>query len=54
MRKWLLAMLIGLPLVLGGAIAALQAPTGASAASGSFTCPVNGEELPCPECCVLK
>jgi hypothetical protein len=48
-RNWLWSALLLLPLgVAGGLVLAhAQAPT-------SYTCPLTGEELPCPNCCPLN
>jgi hypothetical protein len=54
-KKWLLAMLFAaLPLALGGVAIAKQAGAHAPTAASGYICPINGEELPCPHCCVLK
>ncbi len=55
MRKILWAVLLGLPLVVAGAVAF----AGGTAASTQqvdepFVCPLTGEELPCPKCCPLN
>jgi hypothetical protein len=48
MRKILWAALAMLPLVTGGLLYAR------SASKASYTCPITGEELPCPNCCPLN
>jgi hypothetical protein len=59
MRKWIWATLAALPLaVLGGlAYAKSQGQAGDAGklnSSGGYTCPLTGEELPCPNCCPLN
>ncbi|MBI3837688.1 MAG: hypothetical protein HY288_07115 [Planctomycetia bacterium] len=45
-RDWLWLAVLALPLVVAGAVyAGSQART--------YTCPLTGEELPCPNCCPL-
>ena len=60
MNKMLGAGLIALPLVIGGiGIVAANSqgnknePKTEAVAEG-YTCPITGEELPCPNCCPLK
>jgi hypothetical protein len=47
-RKWFWMTLLALPLGIAGGLvyANAQARTG-------YTCPLTGEELPCPNCCPL-
>jgi hypothetical protein len=59
MRKWIWATLAALPLAVVGGLAYAksqgQAENGhPSASGGSYTCPLTGEELPCPNCCPLN
>lgn len=51
-RKWLLTGLLALPLAIGGIVYAKA--TKAPPARGGYTCPLTGEELPCPKCCPLN
>lgn len=47
-RKWLWAALLAVPVAVGGGwvYAHSQART--------YTCPLTGERLPCPDCCPLN
>jgi hypothetical protein len=60
MRKWFWAALAALPLIVAGGLAYAKslpaAPSAApEAAEGeTYTCPLTGEELPCPCCCPLN
>ena len=47
-RKWLWAVVLVLPLVVGGGLVY------ANTQSQTYTCPITGEQLPCPECCPLN
>lgn len=51
-RKWLVTALVALPLALGGFVyaKAINSP----AAHSGYTCPLTGEQLPCPNCCPLN
>ncbi len=51
-RRLILTGLRALPLALGGLVYAKA--TNAQPAQSGYTCPVTGEELPCPNCCPLK
>ena len=55
-RTWIAAVLVALPLAIGGlAYAAAQSSGGSPAASADgFVCPVTGEELRCENCCPLN
>ncbi len=55
-RKWIGAVLVALPLVIGGlAFAAAQSASDTPSASAQgFVCPVTGEELRCEKCCPLN
>lgn len=46
-RTWLWTALLALPLALAGVVFA-------NAKARSYTCPLTGEELPCPKCCPLN
>lgn len=46
-RKWFWSSLLALPLVVAGVVLA-------NSQVHSFTCPLTGEELPCPKCCPLS
>jgi hypothetical protein len=57
MRKWMWAALAAVPLVIGGlAYAKSQGQSAKPAPAGgeTYTCPLTGEELPCPCCCPLN
>lgn len=56
MRKWFWRGLLALPLVAaGGALVAHAAGrTTAALKAGGYTCPLTGEQLPCPNCCPLN
>jgi hypothetical protein len=47
MRKWIGAALLALSLAVAGGLLFAKSGT-------SYTCPVTGEELPCPACCPLN
>ena len=54
-KKWLWAMLLALPLVIGGLVyAGVQANADTQSNEAGFICPITGEELPCPNCCPLN
>jgi hypothetical protein len=57
-RKALLTALVALPLAVGdlvfGQMAQRQAEKPQQINAATFTCPLTGEELPCPNCCPLK
>lgn len=46
-RNWLLAALVGMPLAVAGVVFA-------NSDARSNTCPLTGEQLPCPNCCPLN
>jgi hypothetical protein len=53
-RKLLWATLLALPLAVAGVVygqALTQSRNQAPTQTESYTCPVTGEELPCPLCC---
>ncbi len=53
--KWLWAMLLSLPLAIGGLVyAGVQTSANGQSNDGGFVCPITGEELPCPKCCPLN
>ena len=58
MYKWIWTALAAVPLaVFGGLVYAnVQAKTEQpqQVKAESFTCPLTGEELPCPNCCPLN
>ncbi|HKQ47540.1 MAG TPA: hypothetical protein VJZ71_05690 [Phycisphaerae bacterium] len=51
-RKWFLMSLLALPLAIGGIVYAKATKT--QPAKDGYTCPLTGEELPCPKCCPLN
>jgi hypothetical protein len=51
-RKLLVAGLLALPIAIGGLVYAKA--TSAKPAQSGYTCPLTGEELPCPKCCPLN
>ncbi|HKB38627.1 MAG TPA: hypothetical protein VKD72_19440 [Gemmataceae bacterium] len=59
-RKWLWAALLALPLAVAGVVYGQSwTPRQAdkpdrSKAQEGYTCPITGEELPCPNCCPLN
>ena len=54
-RKLLLIALVALPLAATGvAYGRTQLKTEQPPKAGGYTCPLTGEELPCPNCCPLK
>ncbi len=46
-RKWLWTAMLAAPLAIAGVIYANSQPA-------SYTCPLTGEQLPCPKCCPLN
>lgn len=50
------AAIVALPLAVGGIVVANSEsqPTEQTSLDELFICPVTGEELPCPGCCVLN
>lgn len=48
-RKWLWATVVGLPAVVVGGLAYAN-----HSHNRTYTCPLTGEELPCPKCCPLN
>ena len=48
-RKWLWAAVLVVPAVVVGGLAYANAQK-----VGPYTCPLTGEELPCPKCCPLS
>lgn len=51
-RRLILTGLLALPFALGGLVYATA--TRAHPPQRGYTCPVTGEELPCPNCCPLN
>ena len=47
-RKWLWAAVLAVPGVVAGGLAYAN-----SLKAEPYTCPITGEELPCPKCCPL-
>jgi hypothetical protein len=58
MRKKLVgvALLLAIPLAIGGLVYGKALLTGQPQQAGAqgYTCPITGEELPCPLCCPLN
>jgi hypothetical protein len=50
MRKWIWAALVAAPLAAAGGFGLVYANSQAQ----SYTCPLTGEQLPCPKCCPLN
>ncbi|GBD36020.1 hypothetical protein HRbin36_01137 [bacterium HR36] len=48
-RKWIWATLLALPLAMGSVWAYVQLGR-----SATYTCPMMGRELPCPNCCPAR
>ena len=46
-RNWLWSSLLALPVLAVGVVSAYSQ-------ARSYTCPLTGEELPCPNCCPLS
>ena len=46
-RKWLWTAVLALPLAVAGVVYA-------NSQAQSYTCPLTGEQLPCPKCCPLN
>jgi hypothetical protein len=58
-RKWLWTSLLGLPLAVAGVVygksqTQRQADQPRRGEGTGYTCPITGEELPCPKCCSLN
>lgn len=56
-RKWMAIPVLALPILVGGFVMAGQSGDSAKAdakKAEGYTCPVTGEELPCPKCCPLN
>ncbi len=51
-RKLVVTVLVALPLAIGGLVFATV--TRPQPAAGGYTCPLTGEQLPCPNCCPLN
>ena len=47
-RKWIWSALLALPLAIAGGLVY------GNSQAGGFICPINGERLPCSECCPLN
>lgn len=47
-RKWLWTALVVAPLAVAGGLVY------ANALARPYTCPITGEQLPCPDCCPLN
>jgi hypothetical protein len=58
MRKWMLAALLALPPAVAGGLLYARSATGVEkpgqVSETGYTCPLTGEELPCPDCCPLS
>ena len=48
------AALVAIPVTIGSFVYATTQPKASEGATDSYTCPVTGEELPCPNCCPLN
>ena len=48
-KKWLLGALLGIPVAVVGGLAYAK-----TSQTPSYTCPLTGEELPCPKCCPVN
>jgi hypothetical protein len=56
-KKWLLAALVAVPLAVAGGLVygrSLVGPKADDRVQAGYTCPITGEELPCPNCCPLN
>jgi len=51
MIKFIVGAVLALSLATGGMVATLAH---SQADEEGFTCPITGEQLPCPKCCPLK
>jgi hypothetical protein len=52
-RRLLLSALLALPLIVAGWVYGKSSGQ-ALQAEPAYTCPITGEELPCPNCCPLN
>lgn len=50
-KKWFRVALLGLPLAIGGIALAVAQLSGSE--KTTYTCPLTGQELPCPKCCPM-
>lgn len=53
-KKSLWAALLALPLAIGGVVYGVSSKASQPKMAEGYTCPLTGEELPCPNCCPLK
>lgn len=53
-RKWLVAALLALPLVVAGFVFGQALVQGEPHQASGYTCPLTGEKLPCPKCCPIN
>lgn len=53
-KKGLMAGLLALPLAIGGVVYGVTSVAQQPKKAAGYTCPLTGEELPCPNCCPLK
>lgn len=55
-RKWLVPILVALPLAIGGlvVVASQSAGEAPAAKAQGVVCPITGAELPCEKCCPLN
>ncbi|MCC6311590.1 MAG: hypothetical protein IT345_11855 [Trueperaceae bacterium] len=54
MKKWLLGTLLALPLAAAGLAYGHTLVKADQPQNSAYTCPLTGEELPCPNCCPLN
>jgi len=58
MRKWVLPALLTLPLAVAGGLVYARSvqkdDKPQQVKAETYTCPITGEELPCPNCCPLN
>jgi hypothetical protein len=53
-KKGLWAGLLALPLAICGVVYGVNSVANQPRKAAADTCPLTGEELPCPNCCPLK
>lgn len=51
-KKWFRVALLSLPLAIGGIALAVDQLSGPE--KTTYTCPMTGQELPCPKCCPMN
>jgi len=54
-RRWISTVLLAVPLVVAGLVYGYsRSRADEKTTEAGYTCPLTGEELPCPKCCPLN